>query len=359
MLLSVVTPALNSVRFIRETLDSVLSQGHARMEHIVVDGGSTDGTVELLTEYRDRYPERLRFISEPDRNNCDAMNKGWRLAQGEILCCMGSDDIMPEGTAEYVVRHFLSHPEDSVVYGECDIIDEEGQYIGRLATRDFSVDRSVNDSTCVSFPACFYRKQVVDTVGPALIESLVCDHEFLIRAGKQYPFRRVPRILSHFRLHPGSITGTSWNGAYVGAMYETNRLHHGRLTSSVCRRFFRRKLSRLPWVGKLAGGLRNSSSHGEPWAGKRAIIFGAAMTGHACLAELRKSNKEVLFFIDNSPPPGGRYSGLPVYRPEHLREHPHLDFDVILLATGGRDKDMRNQLRDLGIQSSVLRYRAD
>ena len=125
MRISIVTPSYNSRRYIEATLQSILEQDYPRLELWVIDGGSTDGTLEILQAFQQKYPQRLYYISEPDLNNCDAMNKGWLRASGDIIGCFGSDDIMPPGVAQYVAEYFNMHPEHAVIYGECEIIDSK------------------------------------------------------------------------------------------------------------------------------------------------------------------------------------------------------------------------------------------
>src|SRR3972149_511511 len=118
-LVSIITMVLNGVKYLEECIQSVLTQNYPHIEHIFVDGGSTDGTVEILTKYQTKYPNRIRFISEPDKGPGDAWNKGIRMAKGEIFGFLGSDDVSEPGAIISVVEFFKSNPDAYFVFGEC------------------------------------------------------------------------------------------------------------------------------------------------------------------------------------------------------------------------------------------------
>jgi len=110
-LVSIVTPCYNSGRFLEQTIESVLSQDYPRIEYLIVDGGSSDNTREIVQRYR----ERLQFHSEPDRGTADAINKGFRLSSGTIFAYLNADDIYLPGAVSTVVREFLEHEETAVI----------------------------------------------------------------------------------------------------------------------------------------------------------------------------------------------------------------------------------------------------
>src|SRR5689334_5347243 len=121
-LVSVVIPTFNTQRFLRDTIDSVLEQDYPNIECIVVDGGSTDGTLEILESYGDA----ITWISEPDEGHADAINKGWRMCHGEILTWLNADDLWAVPDAALAAAGYLQeHPDVDIVYGDCGLLDEE------------------------------------------------------------------------------------------------------------------------------------------------------------------------------------------------------------------------------------------
>ena len=129
-LVTVVTPSFNQGRFIRETIESVLSQDYPNLEYMVIDGGSTDDTLSILKSYQDRFA----WVSEPDRGQAHAINKGWRCAKGEILAWLNSDDIYQPGAIRTAVEYFIHNQQVGMVYGEAYHVDESGQPIDRYPT---------------------------------------------------------------------------------------------------------------------------------------------------------------------------------------------------------------------------------
>jgi glycosyltransferase involved in cell wall biosynthesis len=205
-LVSIVTPSLNQGRFIRDTIESVLNQDYPRLEYIVVDGGSTDGTLDILRHYNDR----LYWISEPDRSQAHALNKGWRMARGEILGWLNSDDTYRPGAVEVVVKAFLSHPEAGGIYGDCDYISATGALLEKYETGPFDFATFFRTSRSpIPQPSMFIRRAVYEDVGP-VNESLqlVIDWEYWLRVGMKYPILYLPQTLATYRVHGSSKSAT-------------------------------------------------------------------------------------------------------------------------------------------------------
>lgn len=131
MRISIVTPSFNQAPFIERTIRSVLDQSHRDIEHIVIDGGSTDGTLEILQ----RCGKAVSWVSEKDRGQAHAINKGLRRCTGEVVAWLNSDDTYTPGALERVARHFTEHPDCRWVYGRCRIVDEHDREIRTLITR--------------------------------------------------------------------------------------------------------------------------------------------------------------------------------------------------------------------------------
>ena len=134
---SIITPSYNQGQFIERTILSVLEQDYPNVEYIVMDGGSTDNTVEILKKYEDR----LIWKSEPDKGMSDAINKGFRMATGEIIAWINSDDIYQPGAIEFVARYFAEHSEVDVIYGEGRIIDKFDRQIGEYKSAPVDLRR--------------------------------------------------------------------------------------------------------------------------------------------------------------------------------------------------------------------------
>lgn len=197
---TVVTPSFNQGQFIRATIESVLSQGYENLEYIVMDGGSTDATSAIVRD----YASRLTFISEPDRGQSHAINKGFRMARGEYVAWLNSDDIFLPGAIGTAATELREHPNAGAVYGDGFLIDREGNRTGRFPFAEpFNLWKLVHLSDYVLQQTVFFRRSVFDRVG-FLDEDLefVMDWEILIRIGKRFDLRYVPVEMGCLREYP-------------------------------------------------------------------------------------------------------------------------------------------------------------
>lgn len=208
---SIITPSYCQGSFIRTTIESVLQQDYANIQYIVVDGASTDETVDILKQYEGL----LTWISEPDEGQTDAINKGIRMADGDIIAYLNSDDIYLPGTISRVVREFNSHPEVEFLYGDFHAIDERGDLLCKMKTIPFDHNILLYDANYISQPASFYRYSLFENIGmfDAKLQYLM-DYEFFLRAAKRkIKFRLVRHYLSAIRYHGDckTLTGkTPW-----------------------------------------------------------------------------------------------------------------------------------------------------
>ena len=196
-LVTVVTPSFNHAGFIQATIESVLSQDYPNVEYIIMDGGSNDNTSEVVAPYLDR----VRYISEKDRGQSHAINKGFAIAKGEIVAWLNSDDLFLPGAISKAVEAFIAHPHAGVVYGEGYQIDFDGDVKSRFPhTQPFDLWRLVHMSDYILQQSVFFKKAALDAVGP-IREDLhfIMDWDILIRLGKRFDFTYIPEYLGSLR----------------------------------------------------------------------------------------------------------------------------------------------------------------
>ena len=217
-LVSIVTPCFNAAKFIEETIQSVLAQDYPRTEYIVMDGGSTDGTVEILK----RYQQHLQWISEPDRGAADAINRGFAISHGEIFAYLNADDLYLPGAVTTAVRSF----EGDAVYGGAWWIDEAGERLAPYPVRDFDSELLARECF-ICQPASFIRRDAFENVGgmdPEL--SLTFDYEFWMRLAKTHDIRRVDGTLALSRMHRTNKSLGQRAGVFRETFYILRR-HYG------------------------------------------------------------------------------------------------------------------------------------
>ena len=203
-LFSVVTPSYNQGRFIRATIESVLSQDYPNLEYIIMDGGSTDETASVVKD----YASRLTFISEKDRGQAHAINKGFQLARGPFLAWLNSDDLYLPGMVRAAVQGFRKNPNAGAVYGEGYLIDGEGKISSQFPfTEPFNLWKLVHLSDYILQQTVAFRREILADVG-YLDENLhyVMDWDILIRIGMKYPLEYVPEYMGCLREYPEAKT---------------------------------------------------------------------------------------------------------------------------------------------------------
>jgi glycosyltransferase involved in cell wall biosynthesis len=200
---TIVTPSYNQGEFIRATIDSVLSQDYQNLEYIVMDGGSTDETASILAE----YASRLTWISEKDRGQAHAINKGFAQARGEIVAWINSDDVYLPGAISRAVAEFERLPCAAVVYGDGFLIDREGRPTGRFQVEPFNLWRLSYLSDYVLQQSTFFRKNAIEAIG-GLDETLhyTLDWDLLIRLGKRFGLHHLKEDLAMLREYSDAKT---------------------------------------------------------------------------------------------------------------------------------------------------------
>jgi glycosyltransferase involved in cell wall biosynthesis len=207
-LVSVVTPSYNQGKYIKATIDSVLGQDYPHVEYLVIDGGSTDETVEILRQYPD---SRLQWVSEPDNGQSSAINKGLQRATGGILTYLNSDDVFLPDATSCVVNYFEAHPDVDMLYGDCLTIDLYGKEIQPpLMGQPFNLVLLFTTRLDIPQPTVFWRRRVMERIG-LFDESLhyTMDYDYWLRmAAAECKLVYVPGCRAAFRTHHESKTGT-------------------------------------------------------------------------------------------------------------------------------------------------------
>lgn len=204
-LVSIVTPSFNQGDFIEDTIRSVLAQDYSPIEHIIVDGGSTDQTIQILS----RYDERVRWASEPDQGPADGCNKGFRYINGEILGYLNSDDVLLPHAVEILVQVFIAHPTVDVVYGDAFIIDEKNRVSQRIFSAPFfNPHLYVLGGFAIAQQATFWRRDAFEAVGGFNPKNKTCwDAELWVDMSlKGAKFKHINCFLAGFRHHSYSIS---------------------------------------------------------------------------------------------------------------------------------------------------------
>jgi glycosyltransferase involved in cell wall biosynthesis len=202
-LVSIVVPSFNQASFLEATVDSLLSQDYPLLEAIVVDGGSTDGSLEILRRYG---PRLSRWISEPDAGQADAINKGLRMATGEIVAWLNSDDLYLPGAVSAAVRALETHPEAVMVYADGVLIDEEASLLDWHRYRQYGLLDLLSFDVLLQ-PTVFIRRSALEKVGLLRQDlHLILDHELWIRLAAHGPLLHVPTYWAAERTHPQAKT---------------------------------------------------------------------------------------------------------------------------------------------------------
>jgi glycosyltransferase involved in cell wall biosynthesis len=198
-LVSIVTPSFNQAPFLEATLRSVLEQDYPKVEYLVVDGGSSDGSREIIERYADRL---AWWVSEPDQGQTDAINKGFAHAHGDILAWLNSDDTYLPGAVSEAVAFLQEHPQIGMVYGDANLIDEAGNVLGRFPARQTDYRRLRRGYVHIPQQASFFRASLWGQVGPLdPTFYFAMDYDLWVRIARLAPLQYRPGLWANFRLH--------------------------------------------------------------------------------------------------------------------------------------------------------------
>lgn len=195
---SIVTPSYNQARYLEQTICSVLGQDYPRLEYFVIDGGSSDGSVEIIKKYADKLSG---WVSEKDSGQAEAINKGLKRAGGEIVAWLNSDDVYCPGAISRAVEIFQQHPEAGLVYGNVISIDAAGKSFNLQTFKPYHLD-DLMAFRIISQPAVFMRRSILEQAGLLdLSYDLLLDHQLWLRMARLAPTVCIPETLAAARYH--------------------------------------------------------------------------------------------------------------------------------------------------------------
>ena len=244
-LVSIVTPSFNQARYIEATIQSVLGQDYPRIEYIVVDGGSTDGTLDVIRKYEDRL---AHWVSEKDKGQTDAINKGFARATGEILAWINSDDTYEPGAVSAAVNYLMGHPEAGMVYADCNFINEQGRVIGKFGSAQTNHRLLRQGYVHIPQQTMFFRADLWRQVGP-LDPSFyfAMDYDLWTRLAARAELKYLPgQTWANFRLHTSGKTIAADDRCWP----EMIRVHYrdgGSFFSVIVAKYYIRKLVAPLW----------------------------------------------------------------------------------------------------------------
>ena len=252
-LVSIVTPSFNQARYLETTIGSVISQDYSRLEYIIVDGGSTDGSAGIIKKYESKL---AWWVSEKDRGQTDAINKGFAGAKGEILAWLNSDDTYEPGAISSAVNVLLAHPEVGLVYGDANYINVDGSIIGRFPAAQTDLARLRRGYVHIPQQTAFFRAGLWRAVGP-LDPSFyfAMDYDLWVRLALRSQVKYVPQTWADFRLHTSGKTISADDRCWP----EMLRVHYrdgGRFLSVIVAKYYIRRMLAPLWNIRLRRKLR-------------------------------------------------------------------------------------------------------
>jgi glycosyltransferase involved in cell wall biosynthesis len=201
--ISIITVSYNQGEYIEDNIRSVINQNYPNVEHIIIDAGSTDRTLDILK----KYDEFISWMSEPDKGQSNGLNKGFTRASGEIIGWINSDDRLAPGSLYKVAKFFVEHPDEIAVVGDQAMIDEKGNLIKIIISRPYNFDYLVNYAKGITQNSTFFKKDVFNKIG-LIDESLKyeMDKDLFIRITSIKDIPYIPETLAEFRIHKNTKT---------------------------------------------------------------------------------------------------------------------------------------------------------
>jgi len=201
---SIITPSFNQAPYLEETILSVLGQSYPNIEYSIIDGGSTDDSVSIIKKYEKKLKN---WISENDKGQTDAINKGFAMAKGEILGWINSDDTLQPNAVEDAVAFLNENPQIALVYGDANYINGQSKVIGRFPAAQTSYSQLRRGYVHIPQQASFFRKEIWNAVGPLDPDFyFAMDYDLWVRIAREAPIRYIQKTWANFRLHEDAKT---------------------------------------------------------------------------------------------------------------------------------------------------------
>lgn len=258
--ISIVTPSYNQAQFLEETILSVLKQDYPNLEYIIMDGGSTDGSVDIIRKYEDKL---AYWVSKPDKGQADAIYRGFEKSTGEILGWINSDDYYLPGAFNAVGRFFQLKPTTKFLVGNVLIVDSKGKFIYHKYNFPASFKKLLyGGCRWITQPGTFWRRELFFKVGGFDINLSFCfDYELFLRFAQRNRPRKIKKFLAAFRIHSNSKTNTIWH-----IKKKEDDIVHNKFSQYIHHSAYVRFLSKLyeleaKWIYELYYFLRKRGRH--------------------------------------------------------------------------------------------------
>ncbi|MDP4173880.1 MAG: glycosyltransferase family 2 protein [Bacteroidota bacterium] len=194
---TIVTPTLNQAHYIEDTIHSVLNQNYSNFEHIIVDGGSTDGTIDILKKYK-----HLRWISEKDNGQSNAINKGFNLATGDIIAWLNSDDYYENDIFKKIAEYFSKNDNCKFIYGDITYIDKYKNVLFKVSGDNVNYKNLIRNPDIVRQPSSFWAREIIEKIGPLNEDlHLAMDYDYILKIAKKFKLYYISENLSYYRVY--------------------------------------------------------------------------------------------------------------------------------------------------------------
>jgi glycosyltransferase involved in cell wall biosynthesis len=225
-LVSIITPSYNQGHFLEQTIQSVISQDYPNLEYIVMDGGSTDGSVEIIQRYADQI---AYWVSKKDNGQGEAINAGFARATGKYIAWLNSDDVFLPGCIKKAVAVLEANPQAGMAFGQVEVINQQGKSISMFPPVSYRFEDMLSYQVMIPQQAAFFRRSSLDQVGHLNTDlHFALDHDLFLRLGERFQILAIPDVMAQYRLsdiNKGSISRSKWAAEFIQIL-DLFFLHH-------------------------------------------------------------------------------------------------------------------------------------